>query len=94
MKAVQGVQMSYRLHEVLRTNKTDPIRGLRVDDGHPVALNTCIYSLVRSNRNHRRDLLTRILKLFDTPVSLFSSCGKHFITRLLSPRQGVLCFQL
>ena len=76
MKAIQGVKMSYRLQEVLRKNKTEPIRGLRVDDGHPVALSTYIYSLIRSNRGHRRGLLTSVLNLFDdtavscqTPVS-------------------------
>ena len=84
MKAIQGVKMSYRLQEVLRKNKTEPIRGLRVDDGHPVALSTYIYSLIRSNRGHRRGLLTSVLNLFDDTAvrnSCFTYCLAVFQSR-------------
>ena len=80
MKAIQGVKMSYRLQEVLRNDAVhEPIRGLRVDDGHPVALSSFIYSLIRANRGYRRGLLTSILNLFDdTAVSL------HYARSLLT----------
>jgi len=89
MKAMQGVKMSYRLHELLQHgNTTSPLRGVRVDDV-PTSLNSYLYSLIRSNRSQRRGLLTSLLNMFDdTAVSLvvhlssyllfpyFSACGK------------------
>ena len=66
MKAIQGVKMSYRLQEVLQKDRPlEAIRGVRVEDGHPVALCSYIYSLIRSNRGQRRGLLTSMLNLFD-----------------------------
>jgi len=71
MKAIQGVKMSYRLHELLqRGNSADALRGARVDD-IPTSLNSYLYSLIRGNRSQRRGLLTSLLNMFDdTAVSL------------------------
>jgi len=70
-KAMQGVKMSYRLHELLqRNNNASPLRGVRVDDA-PTSLNSYLYSLIRGNRSQRRGLLTSLLNMFDdTAVSL------------------------
>jgi len=83
MKAMQGVKMSYRLHELLqRNNNTSPLRGARVDDV-PTSLNSYLYSLIRGNRSQRRALLTSLLNMFDdTAVSLiFRLC--FFLSRLM-----------
>ena len=65
MKAMQGVKMSYRLHELLqRGNSADALRGARVDD-LPTSLNSYLYSLIRGNRSQRRGLLTSLLNMFD-----------------------------
>jgi len=71
MKAIQGVKMSYRLHELLqRGNSADTLRGARTDD-IPTSLNSYLYSLIRGNRSQRRGLLTSLLNMFDdTAVSL------------------------
>jgi len=71
MKAIQGVKMSYRLHELLqRGNSADTLRGARTDD-IPTSLNSYLYSLIRGQRSQRRGLLTSLLNMFDdTAVSL------------------------
>lgn len=67
MKALQGIKNSYRLQQVLqRNNPLEPIRGFRVGaEGQCAAHNGFLYSVLRSNRSHRRGLLTSLLNLFD-----------------------------
>jgi len=69
MKAMQGLKMSYRLHELLqRQNRScmcEAVRGVRVVDDSEVSLNDIMYTLTRANRGHRRVLLTSLLKMFD-----------------------------
>uniref|UniRef100_A0A2C9MAH1 Nipped-B protein n=1 Tax=Biomphalaria glabrata TaxID=6526 RepID=A0A2C9MAH1_BIOGL len=67
MKALQGMKASYRLQKVFHsTNPLEPVRGRRFnDENQPQALNAFLYSLLRSNRSHRRGLLTSIINLFD-----------------------------
>ncbi|KAK7495047.1 hypothetical protein BaRGS_00013687 [Batillaria attramentaria] len=67
MKALQGIKNSYRLQQVLqRNNPLEPIRGFRVTaEGQCQAHNGFLYSVLRSNRSHRRGLLTSLLNLFD-----------------------------
>lgn len=66
MKSIQGVKMSYRLQEILHAASPDkPIRGLRMLDKDHVALNSFIYSLIRTQRGQRRSLKTAMLHLFD-----------------------------
>lgn len=67
MKALQGIKNSYRLQQVLqRNNPLEPIRGFRVtEEGQCQAHNGFLYSVLRSNRSHRRGLLTSLLNLFD-----------------------------
>lgn len=67
MKALHGIKSSYRLQQVLhRNNPLEPIRGFRqTDEGTFVAHNGFLYSVLRSNRSHRRGLLTSLLNLFD-----------------------------
>ncbi|XP_059166950.1 nipped-B-like protein [Physella acuta] len=67
MKALQGMKASYRLQKVFHSNNPmEPVRGRRFnDENQPQALNAFLYSLLRSNRSHRRGLLTSILNLFD-----------------------------
>ena len=71
MKAMQGVKMSYRLHELLQHGDTATVlRGARMED-IPTSLNSYLYSLIRANRSQRRGLLTSLLNMFDdTAVSI------------------------
>ena len=65
MKAIQGVKMSFRLQVLLQRSSVTAIRGLRVEDKHPIALASFIYTLIRSNRSQRRGLLSSMLTLFE-----------------------------
>ncbi|KAL8600997.1 hypothetical protein ACOMHN_030654 [Nucella lapillus] len=67
MKALQGIKNSYRLQQVLhKTSPLEPIRGFRqTEEGQYQAFNGFLYSVLRSNRSHRRGLLTSLLNLFD-----------------------------
>ena len=65
MKAIQGVKMSFRLQVILQRENASAIRGLRVEDKHPVGLASYIYSLIRSQRSQRRALLSSMLTLFE-----------------------------
>ncbi|KAK7101267.1 hypothetical protein V1264_024072 [Littorina saxatilis] len=67
MKALMGIKNSYRLQQVLhKNNPLEPIRGFRqTEEGQFQALNGFLYSVLRSNRSHRRGLLTSLLNLFD-----------------------------
>jgi len=85
MKAMQGVKMSYRLHELLQRNNTaGPLRGARVDDV-PTSLNSYLYSLIRGNRSQRRGLLTSLLNMFDdTAVSLLLLLVAQYLSTFFS----------
>ncbi|XP_046372301.1 nipped-B-like protein isoform X3 [Haliotis rufescens] len=66
MKALQGLKASFRLQEVLNKNAEGPIRGIRNhDDNNPQSLNAFLYTVLRTNRQYRRGLLTSLLNLFD-----------------------------
>ena len=75
MKAVQGARKSYELQQVLqRVAGEEPIRGIVAGvkddpgsnsvDSAPATL-TAIYSILRSNRQHRRAFIVSLIKLFD-----------------------------
>ena len=80
MKALSGIKMSYRLQTVLQeasihdnsqasdsSNHRDGgvVRGLRQEDQNVSSLNAFLYSLVRNSRQHRRALVSSLLKMFD-----------------------------
>ncbi|CAE1303158.1 SCC2 [Acanthosepion pharaonis] len=64
MKALQGIKMSYKLQSIIQ-NPSEPIRGLRTQDGIHHSLNAFLYTVLRGNRGHRRAFLTSLLNLFD-----------------------------
>ena len=69
MKAMQGLKYSFRLQQLVQ-NTGEAVRGFRDDETSLLSLNNYLYSLIRSNRNHRRALLGGILNMFDdTAVS-------------------------
>jgi len=81
MKAMQGVKMSYRLHELLQlSDRKNPLRGARTDDV-PTSLNSYLYSLIRGNRSQRRGLLTSLLNMFDDTAV---SCVLPFLPTLFT----------
>lgn len=67
MKALQGLKMSYRLQEILQSNNSvsSVIRGMRNPEENTVSLNNYLYTVLRSNRSHRRAILTSLLNHFD-----------------------------
>jgi len=96
MKAMQGVKMSYRLHELLqRSDSSVVLRGARIDDV-PISLNSYLYSLIRGNRSQRRGLLTSLLNMFDdTAVSLvllLSIFSHHIVVAHVDP--GHCCYRI
>ena len=64
MKTLQGIKMSFQLQEVIQDTSQGPIRGIRTVE-QPSSLNNFIYPLIRSNRNHRRAILSSLLHMFD-----------------------------
>ncbi|XP_063406097.1 nipped-B-like protein A isoform X2 [Mytilus trossulus] len=65
MKALQGLKMSYKLQEFLINNKSELVRGMRNCNDHIQSLNSRLYSVLRTNRSHRRAILTSLLNTFD-----------------------------
>lgn len=66
MKALQGLKMSYKLQQLLQSNSTScVIRGHRDNEGNMISLNNFLYTVLRSNRSHRRAILLSLLNLFD-----------------------------
>lgn len=66
---MQGIKMSYRLHRIVQQDMYQPLRGIHNDES-PASLNQHLYSIIRTNRGHRRALLNSMLNLFDdTSVS-------------------------
>ncbi|KAJ7987132.1 hypothetical protein DPEC_G00335580 [Dallia pectoralis] len=64
MKAVAGMKMSYQVQQAIWSAKGTVIRGYRQDETTS-ALCAHLYSMVRSNRQHRRAFLISLLNLFD-----------------------------
>jgi len=78
---MQGVKMSYRLHELLQlSDRKNLLRGARTDDV-PTSLNSYLYSLIRGNRSQRRGLLTSLLNMFDDTAV---SCVLPFLPTLFT----------
>lgn len=65
MKALQGLKMSYKLQKLLINNKNEIVRGMRNINDNLQSLNSRLYSVLRTNRSHRRAILTSLLNLFD-----------------------------
>ena len=67
MKALQGIRMSYKLQEILQEGSKHGsiVRGLRNPDDNSQSLNAFLYTVLRTNRSHRRAILTTLLNLFD-----------------------------
>ena len=82
IKAMQGIKMSYRLQEVLQTDPSEPIRGIRTEDDNIISLNSFIYSLIRNNRGQRRAMLQSLLNMFDeTGVRIIAARRAGFMGR-------------
>ncbi|XP_056020035.1 nipped-B-like protein isoform X3 [Ostrea edulis] len=71
MKALQGLKMSYKLQQLLQSNSTScVIRGHRDNEGNMISLNNFLYTVLRSNRSHRRAILLSLLNLFDDSAKI------------------------
>lgn len=64
MKAAAGMKMSYQVQEAIMAHRKGVIRGFRQEESIS-ALCSQLYSMVRSNRQHRRAFLISLLNLFD-----------------------------
>ncbi|XP_041957003.1 nipped-B-like protein A isoform X1 [Alosa sapidissima] len=64
MKAAAGMKMSYQVQEAIMAQRKGIIRGFRQEESIS-ALCAQLYSMVRSNRQHRRAFLISLLNLFD-----------------------------
>ncbi|KAL2091754.1 hypothetical protein ACEWY4_011552 [Coilia grayii] len=64
MKAAAGMKMSYQVQEAIMAQRKGVIRGFRQEESVS-ALCSHLYSMVRSNRQHRRAFLISLLNLFD-----------------------------
>ena len=67
--------MSYHLQEIIQEGSAHGIvRGLRNPDDNSQSLNAFLYTVLRTNRSHRRAILTTLLNLFDdSAVSIWTS---------------------
>lgn len=71
MKTLQGIRMSYRLQTTLQEGSAHGIvRGLRNPDDNSQSLNAFLYTVLRTNRSHRRAILTTLLNLFDDSAKI------------------------
>lgn len=71
MKALQGLKMSYKLQQLLQANsKSCLIRGHRESEGNTISLNNFLYTVLRTNRSHRRAILLSLLNLFDDSAKI------------------------
>ncbi|XP_075703710.1 nipped-B-like protein [Rhinoderma darwinii] len=64
MKAVAGIKMSYLVQQAILSDAKRVVRGFRQDEANS-ALCSHLYSMIRSNRQHRRAFLISLLNLFD-----------------------------
>ncbi|KAK2172752.1 hypothetical protein NP493_933g01007 [Ridgeia piscesae] len=93
IKAMQGIKMSYRLHEILQQDPSEPIRGICTDDDNIIRLNSFIYSLIRSNRGQRRAMLQSLLNMFDETgckrkMQVFTQIGSLGVTGSKASDEG------
>ncbi|XP_033738813.1 nipped-B-like protein isoform X1 [Pecten maximus] len=70
MKSLHGLKLSYRLQQILQNDHSKPIRGTRCPDENVQSLNAYLYTVLRSNRPHRRAILTTLLNLFDDSAKI------------------------
>ncbi|OWF42149.1 nipped-B-like protein B isoform X2 [Mizuhopecten yessoensis] len=70
MKSLHGLKLSYRLQQILQNDHSKPIRGMRSPDDNVQSLNAYLYTVLRSNRPHRRAILTTLLNLFDDSAKI------------------------
>ncbi|XP_060078784.1 nipped-B-like protein isoform X3 [Ylistrum balloti] len=70
MKSLHGLKLSYRLQQILQDDHSKPIRGMRSPDENVQSLNAYLYTVLRSNRPHRRAILTTLLNLFDDSAKI------------------------
>ncbi|KAM8865882.1 nipped-B-like protein A isoform 1-T1 [Synchiropus picturatus] len=64
MKAVAGMKMSYNLQQAIHFSRKNIIRGFRTEETNS-ALCSHLYTMIRTNRQHRRAFLVSLLNLFD-----------------------------
>uniref|UniRef100_A0A8C8GR21 Nipped-B protein n=1 Tax=Oncorhynchus tshawytscha TaxID=74940 RepID=A0A8C8GR21_ONCTS len=84
MKAVAGMKMSYQVQQAIWSAKGTVIRGYRQDETTS-ALCAHLFSMVRSNRQHRRAFLISLLNLFD-------DSSKIEVNMLLYMADNLACF--
>ncbi|KAM6985316.1 nipped-B-like protein B [Aplochiton taeniatus] len=85
MKAVAGMKMSYQVQQAIMGSKgAKVIRGYRQEETH-LALCSHLFSMVRSNRQHRRAFLISLLNLFD-------DSSKVEVPMLLFIADNLACF--
>ncbi|CAB1318327.1 unnamed protein product, partial [Coregonus sp. 'balchen'] len=84
MKAVAGMKMSYQVQQAIWSAKGTVIRGYRQDETTS-ALCAHLFSMVRSNRQHRRAFLISLLNLFD-------DSSKMEVNMLLYMADNLACF--
>uniref|UniRef100_A0A9J8A1X0 Nipped-B protein n=1 Tax=Cyprinus carpio carpio TaxID=630221 RepID=A0A9J8A1X0_CYPCA len=64
MKAVAGMKMSFQVQQAVLGSAGSVIRGFRQDESHSAQCSH-LYSMIRTNRQHRRAFLISLLNLFD-----------------------------
>ncbi|CAL8321731.1 unnamed protein product [Lota lota] len=64
MKAVAGMKMAYQVQQAIAGPEATVLRGFRQDDTNS-ALCSHLFSMVRTNRQHRRAFLISLLNQFD-----------------------------
>uniref|UniRef100_A0A672P0H4 Nipped-B protein n=1 Tax=Sinocyclocheilus grahami TaxID=75366 RepID=A0A672P0H4_SINGR len=64
MKAVAGMKMSFQVQQAILGSAGSVIRGFRQDESHSAQCSH-LYSMIRTNRQHRRAFLISLLNLFD-----------------------------
>ncbi|XP_069819184.1 nipped-B-like protein isoform X2 [Dendropsophus ebraccatus] len=84
MKAVAGIKMSYLVQQAITSDPKRMVRGFRQDETTS-ALCSHLYSMIRSNRQHRRAFLIALLNLFD-------DAAKTEVTMLLYIADNLACF--
>ncbi|KAM3610729.1 uncharacterized protein V6R79_008133 [Siganus canaliculatus] len=84
MKAVAGMKMSYNLQQAIDPSHKTIIRGFRQDETHS-ALCSHLFTMIRSNRQHRRAFLISLLNLFD-------DSAKTEVNMLLFIADNLACF--
>ncbi|XP_060588229.1 nipped-B-like protein B isoform X3 [Ruditapes philippinarum] len=66
-KALQGIKMCFRLQRLIQGSEGNNfvVRGLHNPDDNSSSLNAFLYNILRTNRSHRRAILTSLLNLLD-----------------------------